>query len=276
MTLTLTFAGVCAHFSGVVPGVPHRVVLPDASALRFGIVTTPHHVRRFTVFPHFAMLMGDVDPEQLTIPGLMELGLIYSGVRMQLLNAAVGDGMTYTKSYETIPRVRHFEPSYEFSQEVVCGGRAACYFDLYGGKVRSEKGRGGALHVVVELETDGPPQLMITPFTTGGVPSTSTVLTLDVPSLILGNFDIDAHGDDKPYDFLLHYLTAQRGIPQILAVPTPGMIDTPDTPEMTPARVARALERLAPLVAAGRPSREEILAMPAFVLNPSCSDSRYP
>src|SRR4051812_30485599 len=110
--VSVTFVGVCTHFRGTAPGIPHRVVLADASAFRFGITTvgeesTPDHATFFAM-PHFSilrMLRPDVQ-QTLRIPGVMTNGNVFSGVRLEIPNA-IGAGVTYD-GFERITQLTSF------------------------------------------------------------------------------------------------------------------------------------------------------------------------
>jgi hypothetical protein len=83
--------------------------------------------------------------------------------------------------------------------------------------------------------------------------------------------------EDTPYDFLLHYETSTRGIPQRLTTATPGM--TPALIAAAPfSRVGSALRMLADTIEleTAHPRREAIEGLTADSLNPSCSNSQYP
>jgi hypothetical protein len=268
---TIRFAGICTHFRDVVPGVPHRVVLADATAFRFGRVQLEWsgETKAFYLIPHFPFLRTPKNVDQLVVPEVMTGGYLYGGSRMQIANA-VGEGLTY-ETFDETPSILGFVPEYAYSEDVVVGGRAACYFDLFKGKVQTETLVNGVTRVLIVVETDGPPVLEVTPFAPGARP---TLLTLDAEELLVANLEVDRADDDPHFDYLLHYLTARTGIPTLLSQPTPGMGLTP--PSHTQETVSRAMAGLARVIASGRPSPEELAGIRPNDVTPSCADSRYP
>jgi hypothetical protein len=294
-TLSVRFAGVCTHFRcGVVSGVPHRVVLPDATNITVGLLTirdTPNpnpDAVFYYLLPHFPQIdVEGMDPEKLFVPKLvadgcdaMRNGDIFSGIRLQVLNA-VDRTMRYENQHT--PKLTAFDPGYSLSGDVVVQGRAVCYFDFYGGTVRSMQVSGGATQTVVEVETDGAPRLLVTPLASSSAPTWSHVLTLDhAPgrprvAMVVKNLEA-ALEDDAPqqggtFDFLLNYLTGHGGIPQVIQKAVPGM-NSQTLHSMSPRMLAEALRRVADgLIAHPTPRRR--LAQPDET-TPSCSDSEYP
>ncbi|HEY0143834.1 MAG TPA: hypothetical protein VGF48_23305 [Thermoanaerobaculia bacterium] len=299
--VSIMFGGICSHFQRVVPGIPHRVVLPNATSVHFGLVRTQNgfvqtekgpvptetkqgSVGSYYLLPHFPVLLvpGVDRSEWPTVKGVIEGGVISSGARLEIVNALDRE-VTYDDSYYQFVRsIREFLPDYQFSNEVVLGERAAAYFDLFAGRVygQPEDGGTGATTVVVEIHTDGPPALRVTPF--GGL--SSEIRHLTSPYLKVLNTDVDPPNEDASYDFLLHYLTSNRGMPQLLsgasAEVLPGLWvdDTGALPRTSHAKIAVALQGLAGTIANNGPTHDQVAAMskPGFVLGPSCSDTRYP
>ncbi len=270
-SLTLEFAGICTHFRDVVPGVPHRVVLPDASALRFGQIHLEwsSKLASFALAPHFAFLRTPKNVEQLTVPDVMSNGYLLAGARIQIANA-IGDQIN-DLSFDRTPSITEFVSDYSWSEDVVMGGRAACYFDVFAGKVQTEPLPKGATRVRIDIETDGPPVLLLTPFDQKIQPAK---ITLDTDTLFIANLELESSEDDPHFDYLLHYLTARAGIPSRILKPTPGMGLNP--PLLTEESVARALRELTSVIAAGRPSDEQLARILPGDIGPACSDSRYP
>jgi hypothetical protein len=278
-TLTINFHGICVHFKDVVPGVAHRVVLPDAMPVRFGVVSSlltasgEPAKSSYYLLPHYAFFRTKPVSE---IKG-RQLAMVLMGSHLRLVNASAGQYMQYSASSFETYALRTFAPRMTYSQDVVHGGRAACYFDLCGGTVFSRQTEGGARYTSIEIETDGPPQIEITPF-----PGSATspdkrpvVHTLDTDTFTVGNVDFDSGPEDSAFDFLLNYLVARDGIPEILSRPAPGMPDGPQ--ELSPKRLADALTRLADRICPGAClSTEEIMHIDPDVLTASCSDSNYP
>jgi hypothetical protein len=278
--LTINFHGICVHFKNVLPGIPHRVVLPDAMAVRFGTVsvaTQPDDAppAAYYLLPHYAFLRPEPTSE---IAG--DHTRVLDGVHLQILNPSkhqpTADPVDPLQPFS----LRQYAPStLTYSDEVVMGGRAAAYFDLYGGAVETKAMPAGARYTSVTIETDGPPQLRSTTFpgSHGGVQS--EVLTIDAPVLTIANMDFDAPDEDDNVDFLLNYLVARDGIPRFLERPVPGMGNDPQS--VTAQQIARKLEGLAERiggsVADGRwVTKDQIIAAELYVLTASCSNSQWP
>ena len=276
-SLTIYFRGVCAHFRGVVPGVPHRVVLPDASALRRGTIAIAGESHDYVLSPHTAYVSPTLptDPpcQDITVQGLIEKGHIYGGVRLEIVNATgrlqyVDDR---TGNFDVIPQLTGVDPLYYPSAETVFGGRALCYLDVFHGKIRSALD-GGARHARIVVTTEGTPQLQVTPLT--GDPSAVApkvhTIPIDTGHLTIGNISpqCESAGD---FDFLLNYLTAHGGIPRRL----------PKTTIFLPPEgvAARAMSECVAQAAAGFTQfRADVTRLPLEDdgPTPACSDSRYP
>ncbi|MEA2571173.1 MAG: hypothetical protein QOI24_3174 [Acidobacteriota bacterium] len=269
--LTITFKGICGHYRNVVPGVPHRVVLPDASQVRMGLISIGNGPpSAYYLLPHYVVLTtGD---RSVTVSGIADGGYVYSSVRLQVLNA-LDQVLSYDASYYQTCPIEDYVPRFEYSHEVVLGGRAAAYFDVHGGVVKSFGGDGVAGYTTIEIQTDGPPMLGLTPFGTETLSATTVRLPIE-NTLSVGNVDYDPDHEDGPFDFLLHYLAAERGIPQILSAPTPGMGSIPPTKKTK--EIADALRDFAGCMDTGRPSARQIANIHALVHYESCSDTRYP
>ncbi|MCU1231994.1 MAG: hypothetical protein JWO97_4878 [Acidobacteria bacterium] len=265
--LTINFLGICGHYRDVVPGLPHRVVLPNASQIHIGLLNVGLEQEvPYYLLPHYVMLRAGSIP--LTVPGIAKYGWVYSSVRLQVLNA-VDQPLSYDSSYYETRPIEDFVPRFEYSQEVVLGGRAAAYFDVHGGVVSSSRGAGGAGYTTIAIQTDGKPKLGLTPFD-----STTTVAIEIEDTLTVGNVDFDSNNEDGPFDFLLHYLAAERGIPRTLSFPTPGMGAKP--PRKTPCEIADALRAFAGCMETGSPSFNQMRRITPDVHFESCSDTRYP
>lgn len=300
MKLTINFVGICTHFrQGVAAGVPHRVVLPDATRFITGMLTAldipqvDHRDVLYYLMPHFPQL--DIAGTELDVPSLtgsggpaVKNGDILSPVRLQVVNA-IDDELTY--SGEDVTRsLTEFVPNYAFSSDVVLNGRAMCYFDLYGGRVTSSTNCRGTAYTTVEMTTDGSPELLVTPLASSSGRLRSHRLKLvstgpiDEVTLCVKNLetapesesDLDDQGG--AFDYLFHYLTARGGIPQTIRSLTPGML-ADDLVSATAENFAQTFEGMASLV---RPRMRALVEQRRRVLvslgdiTPACSDSRYP
>jgi hypothetical protein len=164
------------------------------------------------------------------------------------------------------------------------GGRATAYFDIDGGVFESWQGPSqdpgeadGAFYTTVAIKTDGPPMLALTVFGSKEFPA----ITRTTPvgnELTVANADWDSTDEDKQFDFLLHYLCAERGIPQVLAAPTPGLYKGGCAPPSVDRKqIQAALTKLGASIASGHPSNQsDVSARSAVVLTTSCSDTKYP
>jgi hypothetical protein len=286
--LKIQFAGICTHFRyGSAAGVPHRVVLPDASRFITDLVAVaespvPEPILYY-LMPHFPQLEvwgGDVP---LNVPpfeqnGGMAVrdGDVLTGIRLQVSNA-IDREMDYVD--DATPSLASFVHRYAFATEVVLNGGAACYFDFFGGTVCSNVVKGGAHQTSIEITTDGPPELLVTPLASSTLPIAAARLPLgDEPevTLIVKNLEVadrerklDHQGG--AFDFLLHYLTATGGIPRTIKSLTPGMKHH-NLVSATRSDLARALEGMGDILK--HPTRR-VLVHP-YEVTPSCSDSQYP
>jgi len=294
-TLDINFRGICTHFhNNVLPAIPHRVVLPQTTALRTGLVTGPSPITNqsnnpadwlfYVLLPHFQYLSMNVPGPPLTIDGVMDKGLLFTPARMVIANAFVTE-ISYPQpvteeppnltplvsSFWQVPSVRDFVPHYSYSTDVVMGGRTSAYFDLFGGVITAFL-NGQEIIVNAQVITNGPPMLRVTPLATTDQPVPEAVipLTNDPPALhtvlTVGNSGVSCI--DERFDFLLHYLTSETGLPRALTQPLPGMINTLDPVEPDVKKILKTLEEL--IKSKFRPNIEDI------DLQASCSDSRYP
>ncbi len=311
-TLNINFRGICTHFRNVVPGIPHRVVLPSAEAIRFGIVHCPPFETFATppdyyLTPHFSLLstpggpIPDIDGILLSSANTGNPNInpnnsyLIGAARIQVANPVDDAGQpAYSSSYTTTKSLREFVPDYEYSEEVVQGGRATCYFDIFNGQIGSGLTADGASSVSIQMSTDGPPQLWVMPIQplTAGTPPQLLQLAPDLlgvstVTLTVGNLELNsAETDDPQFDYLLHYLTASGGIPRVIAKWTPGMTDPkPHTVAEFAAGINGFATIINPPVTGGTGQSattrlEALLAAIAKInpddVTPSCSDSRYP
>lgn len=298
-TLNILFAGICTHFKGVVAGVPHRVVLPDATRISTGFISvvddTPPMLYYLT--PHFPTLAVDSQVD-LSVPGqaadlpLIDRGNVRLGVRLQVINSLDCE-LKYTDFHNT-PKLTRFMPDYNFSDDVVLNGRASCYLDVFGGHVTTLKpppdNPNGPHRVRIQMQTDGPPELLVTPllplvtepdspppFKAQRLPLAASGPNKEI-TLFIKNLEvfaeISAEQGEGSFDYLLHYLTARGGVPLSIKHRTPGMPPKSEPlPSTTPEKIGVALNKLAGLLGAGPAAPAQL---PQHFLTPSCSDSQYP
>jgi hypothetical protein len=278
--IRIVFQGVCTHFTdNTVPDVPHRVVLTDASAMRFGIVNVAGgNNASYFLMPHFAILRSTDASIQdaLSLTNVIHHGNVIDGVSLRIENA-IGP-LTYDEQFFTfVPQITNFVQQYTPSADVIEGRNATAYFDLFSGSVTKEALADQAIAVVVNVETDGPPILLATPFDESIAPQ-------QIPlgnDLLVANQGMDCHTTENHLDFLLHYLTARAGIPRKLTQPTPGMTTLASFTRVT---LDAALLNLSTLDFPNHfhgPCFEftdlfEKIKPRELVLSLACSDTRYP
>jgi len=303
--LQIIFAGVCTHFTTLQTFAsdlpPHRVVLPASGDFRFGLVQAPvldgPAILEYYLQPHFVTLAQhkttELDPfakNPLDIPDFTDKGGLLSTAKIELLNATndAGNELTRDDWFED-PRysLATYVTSYELSQEVVLGGRAMCYVDLWHGQLTSPAPSSNpdhAAYVVADIETNGKPLLRFTHLApTGGLPPWHDVqLDHDDTTLVVANLEVmpNHQVDDTPFDFIQHYATAKQGIPQSLRQALPGM-PLQGSAELTKnvTAIATAMQTFADNMLGAnqlRPTAEYIRIIDPATLNPSCSDSHYP
>lgn len=281
-TLTINFHGICVNFKDILPGVAHRVVLPDAMGVRFGMVGVATQPRgappaAYYLLPHYAFMRSDRTSD---IAG--DVARVLDGVHLRILNPSKVQPKPKRDPVGSLTQfsLQHYVPSTStYSEEVVLGGRAAAYFDFNEGAVKIEATHAGAQYTSVTIDTDGPPQLRLMSFPgwRGGV--RSEVLTIDAPILTIANMDFDVPDEDDNFDFLLNYLVARDGIPRFLECPVPGLGNDPRS--VTPKQIAYKLEGLAKRIGGSVMNgqwvtKDQIIAAKPDVLTASCSNSQWP
>jgi hypothetical protein len=281
--ITITFAGICAHFrdgSLLPPDVQHRVVLPTVATFRMGIVQPPGFgFLPYFLQPHYPIFKRDGTLVK-ALEHILANGYLMRPCRVTVANAVVNQPLGAFPS--DIPQLTKFVARYEPSPEVVSGKRAVCHFDVeHGGEFSVNLGLGGALNVNLKIQTMGAPIVMFTPLD-DDIPPQSLTFELDEATLQVFNAEPQptrniSLPEDTPYDFLLHYETSTRGIGQRLTATTPGM-DANSIARFPFSGVRDALVSLADTVdeLTATPSPRAMAALTADVLNPSCSNSQYP
>jgi hypothetical protein len=279
-SVTIEFRGICTHFwNNTIHGVPHRVVMPDATPLRGGVLQfadSPDPLFDFPYFllPHFPFIQ--MDGVQFDQSGIVEGGLLGSGSHLRVINA-VDNGLSYDPSFVLmVPQLTTFLKDYTLSNDVVTGGRTSAYFDIFSGTISAYKDVDD-IRVRAVIETVGPPKLRVTAMKPIDETLSTVEFTLPQPeqqlSLSVGNSS-PACLDGCYFDFLLHYLTEVSGIPAVLKTPAPGM---PGNPYFTPVtQNVDPVQVLEDLISVGFPRREKIKIQEDWETTASCSDSRYP
>jgi hypothetical protein len=290
-TVEVIFSGVSTHFrNGIVAGIPHRVVLPDASHFFTDYISIGDgDPLLYYLNPHFARLSAE--GMDFTIPGLITNGYIHSGVRLQVGNGIpthdlrANDSSTNGLGFD--PKLRSYDPNCEYSADVVTGGRAACYFDFdYGWTewlLPNDDLSLPAWRFSITVETEGYPWLLVTPLNpTAATPPTFTKLALgDSPHVTLQVNNLETHreeaGDQRSgqFDFLFNFLTSRGGIPQHIVKATPGLENPVSA---TAAQIATALQDLANLLrplADGPAAFYGQLAVGLMGQTPACSPAQF-
>jgi hypothetical protein len=166
--------------------------------------------------------------------------------------------------------------AYQYSDEVVLGGRASCYFDVMSGTAAPDDAGGKIAGVAITIETDGPPVLLASPFfqATERRPAVSRIELPpgDDVKLIVANIGPGCgEGGADGLDFLLNYLTLKGGIPRHLRNPLPQTVVVKPLPDAI-ATAVEALAHIRALDDIDLPSFDTIL----FSTTLSCSNSQYP
>ena len=229
--LNITFAGICTHLDGIVSGVPMRTVLPNALSVRFGelwiaeIANQSPRRAEYYLMPHVPYISDSpvwgVPPRPCRLPRVLD------GRYLKIVNAtgerlhfAMKDGFSLTD----------YVFDFALDDDVVLGGRAACYFDIFHGCAWTE-GIGDEPRITrVRMETDGPPVLAVSTLPGSAPSACGDYYEIDIQpnqagayELFVTNLDYDTATEYRNFDFLFNYLVAEGGLPTMLRKPTPGM-----------------------------------------------------
>jgi hypothetical protein len=229
--LNITFAGICTHLDGVVSGVPMRTVLPNALSVRFGelwiaeLVNQSPRRAEYYLMPHVPYISDS--PIWGRPPRPCGLPRVLDGRYLKIVNAT-GDGLHFARKEGF--SLTEFVFDFELDDDVVLGGRAACYFDVFHGCAWTE-GTGNDPRITrVRMETDGPPRLAISRLTGSAPSACGEYYEIDIQpnaagayELFVTNLDYDTATEYRNFDFLFNYLVAEGGLPTMLKKPTPGM-----------------------------------------------------
>lgn len=218
--LNITFSGICVSLhSGIVPGVPMRTVLPNALAVRFGVVKIPDqdnflHNVTYYLMPHLAIAKDKIVGGRARL--LTGQYFVVTNAKDQPLCRDGNGGFS----------LNEFAPSVQLAPDVVYEGNALAYFDIYGGHVWTEGGGDDARVTRVAIKTNGTPRLRISPLP-GNVEPWGGDTEIETEELYISNLDVEAATEDYQFDFLMNFLVAKGGIPQKLSKRTPGMMADP-------------------------------------------------
>jgi hypothetical protein len=166
---------------------------------------------------------------------------VLDGSYLRIVNA-MGDRLHF--AHKGGFSLSEFVHDLELDDDVVFGGDAACYFDIFHGCAWTE-GTGDMPRTThVRIETDGIPRLAIAAMPGSGPHHCGDYYEVEIPTneLYLTNLDYDTSTEYRNYDFLMNYLVAKGGIPRVLKRPTPGM--PPDPTELTMKFLGKKLKAL--------------------------------
>lgn len=271
--VTVEFRGICTHFRNTVPGTPHRAVLPRSASWEPGVLVAPGIEQPvfYLLPPHFSYVFFQQDsggePQVFSAPGIIDSWIV-AGVRLQIANA-IGEELDYEGYDLSVPHVADYVPRYRYSEDVLIGGRAACYFDFFRGRVSSYL-HGQAVRTTVTMKTDGPPRLQVT-LLDRSLGSKPSVLDVPVePYVVVANSGLSC--DDANVDFLWHFVTSEESIPQELTRVPYGYDSVRNCKPESPS------EQLSKLLALGYPGRLTVAPGSTHMVESeaSCSNSQYP
>ena len=234
--LNITFSGACVNMFGIVPGVPMRTVLPNALAVRFGVIQVPwlgDQIRNaeYYLMPHLALLR---EGRFATPTFLTGYHLTVTNARTQML-CREGQGFSL---YEYLPDL-------ELAANVVFEGNAMAYFDIFGGRVWTEGSGIFEPRVTrVCIKTEGTPRISVTALPGNILPVPFPLI--ETNELFISNLDYEPALEDASFDFLLNYLVSRDGIPVRLSKRVPGMPEEPT--ELTMIHLGQRLKALGTLV----------------------------
>lgn len=244
--LVMSFLGICLHVrkeAGLPSGVGHRVVAVDASQAKKDVW------KDIPLPPHYCFLEASGSVSDLLVAARIPVGEHLKGWRMSLTNPMpLRVDLTVPPvppprllrpqggNLDAVPRLETYSPGMTLRPDLLRDGaptQAAFFVDISAGTVVAEKFPKGGVYATWMVETDGDPELQFTPRKgkprTVRIPSTPPGAHLGpspwfgdaVPgSLALLNSTFAK--EDKQYDFVLHYLAREGGIPDDLKEPFPG------------------------------------------------------
>jgi hypothetical protein len=206
-TITIQFVGICTQIKlpEAVGTTLHRAVMVHAEvgAVMEGMWIPPH--RTF-------LMINPTTLRAANLGALQSVALQQDG-NWQLLGTRLtvqdytGDGVTYEQSMEELPSLTTLTPDFgPLSQTVVYGPDAAGHFDVASGTFSGGHLGGSSLYaaLVVNTSTDD----VVLALQDLAMPeNTGTLTFLSGSTIVIANTGGSLL--DKPWDFLLHYLTAE-------------------------------------------------------------------
>lgn len=239
--LVMSFIGICMHVTkdaGLPDDVGHRVVAVNISSE----TKTTHWC---DLPAHICYLQFLCPPTRSQIAGFQPstARMLLNGWNLQVSNAVGPFSVDFNvpnppreAELKCVPSLKTYDPSMKIRCDLLESGvptRAACYVDINHGKISARRFALGGIYTTWCVDTDGEPELLLTPRASDPQIQMSSPLRLMIPStppgahfgndvpgsLALHNSTTDA--SDKPYDFVLHYVAAAGGIPDSFAVPIP-------------------------------------------------------
>ena len=246
--LNITFAGIITHLDGIVPGVPMRAVVPNALSVRFGEIWIPEPLtlqllkRFYYLMPHVAYISdgSGSSPKKCGLPQVVD------GRYLKIVNAT-GEPLHF--AHKGGFSLSEFVHDLRLDDDVVFGGNAACYFDIFRGCAWTEGAGSMPRTTRVRMETDGTPRLAIEAMPGSGPDLCGQCYEVEIQPNAAGayelnvtNLDYDPATEYRNFDFLMNYLVAKGGIPNVLKKPTPGM--PPDPEELTMKYLGEKLQAL--------------------------------
>ena len=206
-TIRINFQGVAVHLVGVIPGVPCRVVFPDATA--------SYLYEDEVLDRHFTSITWESPDINNHEPWFRQ-------------HFSVGDPVTeqpfqLDSSMVCLYPLPQWVPNLQLSSEVIYAGRAALYFDIFYGKLSVHRMEHGALFtsLEVEVEDEQPPWLLRVPFHYASVdfgPTPSTPAQWKLPEGVdeISIVNMGKGCNESKLDFALSFLVTRGGIPRDL------------------------------------------------------------
>jgi len=195
--LTIYFVGICTHVENQIEGVPHRVVLVHEEK---SVV-----INRHTIHSHM--------PGIQLRPRDVLAGSLPSSVLRQVLHVANarGDAPSYDSLYRSaIPSLGELAGGrLKLDERVVTAKEhpATMYFDVKHGRFSACRVPHEASGAVLRIETEGDPQLILTPMDGDREAVKIDLRSGAVVTIHNGAFGAQDHVDA---DFLLHYKIMER------------------------------------------------------------------